>query len=132
MAEIEYPIGDKSRGMNPTEIEILDGDLVWLAFEAGDPRFPIITGWRNPRSANSVGWRRWHHPNVEINADTLLNAIAGSHITITSTGADVRINCVNAKVSASGDAEVVAGGQANVSSDGEATISATTINLNSK
>jgi hypothetical protein len=32
-AEIEYPIGDKSANGTMTEIEILQGDAVWLAFE---------------------------------------------------------------------------------------------------
>lgn len=50
-AEIEYPIGDKSRsGAFATEIEILPGDTVWVAFIGGDPRYPIITGYRNPQS----------------------------------------------------------------------------------
>ncbi|MBY0475391.1 MAG: hypothetical protein K2Q13_10090 [Nitrosomonas sp.] len=69
-AEIEYPIGDKSRtGANATEIEILPNDTVWIAFIGGDSRYPIITGYRNPQSGNSVDWRRFHHANIEITAD---------------------------------------------------------------
>lgn len=42
-AEIEYPVGDKAaHGQYPTEIEILPGDTVWIAFIGGDPRYPII------------------------------------------------------------------------------------------
>jgi hypothetical protein len=81
-ADIEYPIGDKSASGYPTEIEILAGDLVWLAFENGDQRFPIITGWRNPRTGNQVGTRRWHHANIEINADTQVHVIAGDNMVI--------------------------------------------------
>jgi hypothetical protein len=73
-AEIEYPIGDKSaNSAHNTEIEILAGDLVWLAFENGDERYPIITGYRNPRSGNPSGTRRWHHANIEMIADTLMH-----------------------------------------------------------
>lgn len=84
-AEIEYPIGDKSRaGTNATEIEITSGDTVWVAFIGGDPRYPIITGYRNPQAGNSADWRRWHHANMELLADTLMKLIAGSDVLIKS------------------------------------------------
>lgn len=70
VAEIEYPIGDKSRAQaHATEIEILAGDTVWVEFISGDPRYPLITGWRNPGVGNSTGWRRCHHANIEFTAD---------------------------------------------------------------
>ena len=72
-AEIEYPIGDRTRGAFETEIEILENDAVWVSFIGGDPRYPIITGWRVPREGNSVGWRRWHHENIEILAEKIIN-----------------------------------------------------------
>ena len=82
-AEIEYPIGDKSaNSAHNTEIEILAGDLVWLAFENGDARYPTITGYRNPRSGNPSGTRRWHHANIELNADTQVHVIAGDNMVI--------------------------------------------------
>ncbi|NCC41652.1 MAG: hypothetical protein EOM21_20000 [Gammaproteobacteria bacterium] len=72
-AEIEFPIGDKSRAFAKggvlTEIEILPGDPVWIAFIGGDPRYPLITGYRNARQRNDKGWRRWHHQNVGVYAD---------------------------------------------------------------
>jgi len=84
-AEIEYPIGDKSRaGANATEIEITPGDTVWIAFIGGDPRYPIITGYRNPQTGNSTDWRRWHHANMELLADTLMRLIAGGDVLIKS------------------------------------------------
>lgn len=84
-AEIEYPIGDKSRaGANTTEIEMLAGDTVWVAFIGGDPRYPIITGYRNPQAGNSADWRRWHHANMELLADTLMKLIAGGDVLIKS------------------------------------------------
>lgn len=69
-AQFEYPIGDDSRR---TEIRILPGDLVWLAFENGDRRFPIITGYRNPRTGNDTEWRRWAHQNIELEADEVIH-----------------------------------------------------------
>ncbi|MBC7621249.1 MAG: hypothetical protein H7293_20070 [Candidatus Saccharibacteria bacterium] len=68
------PLGDKPAN---TEIRILPGDLVWLEFEAGDPRFPIIVGYRTPRAGNSVDWRRWAHANIELTADGQMRLIAG-------------------------------------------------------
>lgn len=62
LAEVEYPVGDKSEH---TEIRIVPGDRVWLAFENGDPRYPIITGFRAKHTGNDLYWRRFHHENHE-------------------------------------------------------------------
>lgn len=92
VAEIEYPIGDKSRdGANTTEIEITSGDPVWIAFIGGDPRYPIITGYRNPHAGNSTDWRRWHHANIEMLADLLITALAGREVRIKAGGGDVQL-----------------------------------------
>ncbi|MCK9394241.1 MAG: hypothetical protein M0Q44_01455 [Methylobacter sp.] len=77
LAEIEYPVGDKSRiveGQHQTEIEILPGDHIWVEFIGGDERYPLITGYRNPNapSSNSINWRRWHHANIELTADGIM------------------------------------------------------------
>lgn len=73
-AEIEYPIGDKSiHDQYATEIEILPNDTVWVAFVNEDPRYPIVTGYRNARTANSEFWRRWHHLNISILATNNMN-----------------------------------------------------------
>ena len=74
IAEILYPIGDKSKAGNSehdTEIEIIEGDKVWVDFlgTQGDRRYPIIVGWRNETSGNSDGWRRFHHENIELIAE---------------------------------------------------------------
>lgn len=99
LAEIEYSLGDKSRaGANTTEIEITAGDPVWVAFIGGDARYPIITGYRNPQAGNSTGWRRWHHANMELLADALMNLIAqgdvliksGTHVTVQAPSATVQ------------------------------------------
>lgn len=65
-ADLMYNLGDKSYH---TEIEIKSGDAVWVDFLAGDSRYPIIMGYRNPEVGNDVGWRRWHHANIELHAD---------------------------------------------------------------
>ena len=80
-AEIEYPIGDKSRiGQYQTELEILPGDTVWVSFIGGDPRYPIITGYRNPQTGNSADWRRYHHKNYENLTDTMMHFESGETI----------------------------------------------------
>lgn len=72
-AVFENPLGDRA---SETEIHIEAGDLVWLSFECGDPRYPIITGYRTPREGNPVAWRRYRHANIELTADgqMILNA----------------------------------------------------------
>lgn len=65
-AQLLYPLGDKSEH---TEIRLLEGDRVWLAFIGGDPRFPIVAGHRPKETDNVVGWRRWHHDNFQFDAD---------------------------------------------------------------
>lgn len=96
LAEIEYGIGDKSEH---TEIRILEGDRVWLAFINGDTRYPIITGYRTKHTDNEVGTRRWHHDNIETDADetqkhtagTTYRVEAGTSITLLVGGSTVVI-----------------------------------------
>lgn len=91
VAQIEYPIGDKSKH---TEIRILEGDLVWLEFECGDPRYPIITGWRNPNVENVVMYRRWHHENIESDADQTQKHTSGTSYTVLA-GTDIKNEAKN-------------------------------------
>jgi hypothetical protein len=114
IAEIEYPIGDKSRHATMTEIEILPGDLVWIEFIQGDPRYPLITGWRNPTQGNSKDWRRWHHANMELLIDGQMRTI--SQGTIYEQAAD----SITLKV----------GGSTLVITGSDITLKAGTINLN--
>lgn len=91
-AEIEYPIGDKSKaGEFSTDILIAAGDLIWVEFEGGDSRYPIITGFRNPRAGNGTDWRRFHQQNMELLTTQVMNLMAGGVITIKS---DVKINLI--------------------------------------
>lgn len=79
--KFEYKAGDKAaHGQYPTEIEILPGDTVWIAFIGGDPRYPIITGSRNPQAGNSVDWRRYHHKNYELICDQIIRLLVGNSV----------------------------------------------------
>lgn len=92
LAEIEYPVGDKSKaGEFSTDILMLPGDPVWVEFLGGDPRYPIITGHRNPQTGNGTDWRRFHQANIELLATQLMKFIAGSNILIESLGAPITI-----------------------------------------
>lgn len=88
LAEIEYPIGDRSA---QTEIRILPGDDVWVAFINGDARYPIITGFRTKHTGNDVGTRRWFHDNFETIADDEHRIAAGSKLTLDVGGTLVTI-----------------------------------------
>lgn len=83
LAEIEYPLGDDSRN---TEIRLVEGREVYVEFLAGDPRRPLITGFRNPNVGNVVGMRRWNHDNFEINADDVFTVNAGAKIALVVGG----------------------------------------------
>lgn len=79
--KFEYKAGDKAaHGQYPTELEILPGDTVWIAFIGGDPRYPIITGSRNPQAGNSVDWRRYHHKNYELICDRIIRLLVGNSV----------------------------------------------------
>lgn len=79
-----YPIGDKSEH---TDIRILAGDRVWLDFVNGDPRFPIVVGFRPKETDNAMNWRRLHHQNIELQADTDIHVYAtGGKVHVLSNG----------------------------------------------
>jgi phage baseplate assembly protein gpV len=74
-AQVLNPLGDKSEH---TEIRIKPGDRVWLAFEGGDTRYPVIVGFRPKNQENAMDWRRFEHANFEFNADNTFQVIAGT------------------------------------------------------
>jgi hypothetical protein len=86
IAEIEYPIGDDSQN---TEIRLVVGRGVWIEFIAGDPRRPLITGYRNPNTGNVIGTRCWNHDNFEINADEVFTVNAGAKIALIVGGTSI-------------------------------------------
>lgn len=87
-AELCYPLGDKSHASgnkaHHTEIELKRGDPVWVTFIDGDPRFPVIIGYRPTRAGNEAGIRRWHHANIELSGD--------ESVTIKTGGASVSVS----------------------------------------
>lgn len=88
LAMVSYPIGDKSEH---TEIRILPGDRVWLDFVNGDPRFPIITGFRPKETDNAMEWRRWHHDNIELQADDDMRLLATAGNLLAQAGVNVTV-----------------------------------------
>ena len=117
LAEIEYPIGDKSReGKWETEIEIIEGDTVWVSFIGGDPRYPIITGWRNPQIKNSTKWRRWHHENIELVADKVVSILADEDFRLKAKK-DIQMQTEkDALLKANGDIKTDSGGKTQINS----------------
>ena len=82
-AEICYPIGDDSRR---TAIRIKEGTPVWLAFRGGDPRYPIIMGYRNANEGNEADWRRWEYDNIDLTADKVVTINASEKIALVVGG----------------------------------------------
>lgn len=94
-AELLYPLGDKSN----TAIEVLSGDFVWVEFEGGDPRYPIIVGYRNKRTGNDDSTRRYHHANIELLADNIIKIKGNVKVIVES--ATVEVNATTVTVTAS-------------------------------
>lgn len=78
-AQFCNPVGDKSEH---TEIRIKPGDRVWLAFVGGDPRYPVIVGYRPRQEENGIDWRRFEHANFRFTADKEFVIDAGVKVTI--------------------------------------------------
>lgn len=119
-AVIAYAIGDRAIAPNSkdqTEILVLPGDPVWVEFERGDERFPIVTHYRLPRDGSPVDWLRRHQKNIEETADEdyILNA---HNLTIKVSG--------KVKWEVGGDVEEVIGGKQKTSVTGAMESSAAT------
>ena len=104
-AELLYPLGDKSN----TAIEVLAGDFVWVEFEQGDPRYPIIVGYRNQRTGNDDLTRRYHHHgNFEILADNIIKIKGNVKVIVESATVEVIATTVNVTASNTNINSVVA------------------------
>lgn len=119
LAMLSYPIGDKSEH---TEIRILAGDRVWLDFVNGDPRYPIITGFRPKETDNAIAWRRWHHDNIELQADTDMRLLATAGKVTMTAGTDFDLTT-------GANIDAIAGGNINATADGNVVIEAASITL---
>lgn len=80
-AVLSVPVGDRPE---LTEQRILAADKCWVQFQGGDPRYPVVTGYRTPETGSQEGWRRWAHTNIETAADEESNHTAATY-TITAT-----------------------------------------------
>lgn len=129
IAEIKQAVGDKSEH---TEIEILPGDRVWLAFLGGDPRYPIITGYRARNVDNMIDWRKWHHRNVEIAFDDVLQLVSGgARVKLDSPAGHVDVEADRSiTIKAGSTITIEAGGSTITLSASGVTIRGATINLN--
>jgi hypothetical protein len=108
-AHLLYPLGDKSEH---TEIRLVAGDRVWLDFFNGDPRYPIILGYRPKETDNAAAWRRWHHDNVELQADEELRLLATGARVVLEAGTNFEANAAtNIEATAGTNVTVNAGGQ---------------------
>jgi phage baseplate assembly protein gpV len=85
-AQFCNPLGDKSYH---TEIRVKPGDDVWLAFERGDTRYPVIVGYRPRNEENGIDWRRFEHANFQFTADEGFVIDAGVKVTINAPKVEV-------------------------------------------
>ncbi|WP_434779865.1 hypothetical protein [Neisseria sp. Ec49-e6-T10] len=85
-AELMYAFGDRPEN---TEVEIIVGDLVWVDFLYGDQNYPILVGRRNKASENIIKLRKWHHENIELNADQEVT-IKGTKLILDFTTIEVK------------------------------------------
>lgn len=85
LAQIAYQLGDRSEA---TEIRVLAGDRVWVEFEQGDPRYPIITHYRARNTSNEPDTRRIVHDKHERIADVSDIHDAAERDTLRESGRD--------------------------------------------
>lgn len=124
-AVFNNPLGDRAADgvvKNQTEIYIKAGDPVWLMFENGDPRFPVIMGYRTPRAGNPTAWRRWHHANFETTADVQYIVEAGTKITIFVGATKVTIQ--------EGAFDIESSNGVSITASNQVTITAPVVNIN--
>ena len=91
-AEFNYAIGARSED---TEVRILVGDRVWVDFIGGDPRFPIIVGYRNPATDNIVDTLRLRQTNIELIADEDMLAEATAGTFVIKAGTLLKLQCAS-------------------------------------
>ncbi|NDY89700.1 hypothetical protein [Ideonella livida] len=75
-ADLCYPLGERP---DLSEIRLMPGDPVWLDFVRGNPKYPVVIGYRCPQAGNAQGVRRVQHDQIEMKADSalLVEAVGG-------------------------------------------------------
>lgn len=81
LAECLQPLGDRTED---NEIRIKEGDRVYVQFLAGDPRHPIIVGFRAKNTGNNIGRRHFEQDNMHSIADETQLHEAGTSYTTTA------------------------------------------------
>ena len=120
LAEILYPIGDKQ---NDTELEILEGDRVWVSFINNDPRYPIITGARATNEGNFTDTRHYHHKNIRFDADEKIESfvLGDCELTMLKDKITLRVGASSITLTESSLTSLIAGNNTTVSSGGTTT-----------
>ena len=120
LAEILYPIGDKQ---DDTELEILEGDRVWVSFINNDPRYPIITGSRATNEGNFTDTRHYHHKNIRFDADEKIESfvLGDCEITMLTDSITLRVGASSIKLTEASLTSLISGNTTTISSDGTTT-----------
>lgn len=84
-ARFAYAIGEDDR---KTEIKVVSGDEVWIFFESGQPRAPIIAFYRSHSVGVRIDTRAIEQENVEILANSQF-AVMADHINLYANGTDI-------------------------------------------
>lgn len=79
LAECLQPLGDRTAD---NETRIKPGDDVFVQFLQGDPRHPVIIGFRAKNTGNNVGRRHFEQDNIHTEADETQLHTAGTSYTI--------------------------------------------------
>lgn len=100
-AEFSYNIGDNS---SLTEVRIKKDDPIWIEFQKGDARHPVIIGYRPAHIGNELVWRRFEGERIELKGDAeIFLVVEGVSIQVTSSQININGNViVNGDVIADG------------------------------
>jgi hypothetical protein len=107
LAECLQPLGDRT---DDNEIRIKIGDRVYVQFLAGDPRHPLIVGFRAKNVENNIGRRYFEQENIETVADIDQTHSAGENYKITA-GINIDTEAVEAQSHTAGTAYTIEAGE---------------------
>lgn len=83
LAECLQPLGDRTED---NEIRLKVGDRVYVQFLNGDPRHPLIVGFRAKNASNNIGRRHLEQDNIHtISDETQLHEAGTSYTTTAGT-----------------------------------------------